>query len=88
MAGNKNSGRLPKSDEQQMIERLSVLTEDVVLVLKKNILEGKSWAIRIWFNRVFGKPKEFKETNLKLSNVSDVGNVIKWVKSEDVNIKN
>ena len=83
MAGNKNSGRLPKSDEQKMIEKLSVLEDDVVAVLKKNIVQGKAWAIRIWFDRTYGKPKEYRYTDMNVTNLDNIGSIIKWQKTEE-----
>lgn len=81
MAGNKNSGRLPKSDEQKMIEKLSVLEDDVVAVLKKNIVQGKAWAIRIWFDRTYGKPKEYRQTDMNVTSIENLGSIIKWQKT-------
>ena len=62
--GNSNSGRKSKEADQKMIEELSKFSEDVYEVLHQNILAGKHWAIRIWFDRMFGKSKESKELNL------------------------
>ena len=62
--GNANSGRKSKEVDQEMVEALSLFTEDVYKVLHANILAGKHWAIRIWFDRMFGKSKESKELNL------------------------
>lgn len=58
--GNENSGRKSKQVDQQMIEELSNFSDDVYKVLHKNILEGKHWAIKIWFDRVHGKAVEQK----------------------------
>ena len=85
MAGNSNSGRLPKSDEQQMIEKLSVLEDDVIAVLKKNINQGKAWAIRIWFDRTYGKPKEYRQTDMNVRSLDNIGSVITWRSTEDMN---
>jgi hypothetical protein len=62
--GNSNSGRKSKEADQKMIEELSKFSEDVYDVLHQNILAGKYWAIRIWFERMFGKSKESKDLNL------------------------
>ncbi|MDC1261239.1 hypothetical protein N8Z72_00935 [Polaribacter sp.] len=62
--GNSNSGRKSKEEDQKMIEELSKFSEDVYEVLHQNILAGKHWAIRIWFERMFGKSKESKDLNL------------------------
>ena len=62
--GNSNSGRKSKEADQKMIEELSEFSEDVYEVLHQNILAGKHWAIRIWFERMFGKSKASKDLNL------------------------
>ena len=62
--GNENSGRKSKEDNQIMIEELSKFSDDTYRILHQNILTGKHWAIRIWFDRMFGKSKESKELNL------------------------
>lgn len=64
MAGTKNSGRRAKEIDQQMLERLSVFTDDAYRVLGENIKKGKFWAIKIWFERMYGKPKEYKDLNV------------------------
>jgi len=62
MAGLKGrSGRRKRETEQQMIDSLSVYTEDVYRVLGENIKKGKFWAIKIWFDRMYGKATERKD---------------------------
>ena len=58
--GNSNSGRKSKQADQNMVEALSVYTDDVYRVLHENILNGESWAVKIWFDRVHGRPTEQK----------------------------
>jgi hypothetical protein len=62
--GNENSGRQGKEIEQKMIEQLSVFTEDAYRVLGENINKGKYWAIKLWFERMYGKAKEYKDVNV------------------------
>ena len=64
MSGTKSSGRRTKEIDQQMIESLSVFTEDAYRVLGENIKKGKFWAIKIWFERMYGKPREYKDVNV------------------------
>tara|TARA_R110002124_G_scaffold223487_1_gene388809 strand:+ start:239 stop:505 length:267 start_codon:yes stop_codon:yes gene_type:complete len=64
MSGTKSSGRRAKEIDQQMIESLSVFTEDAYRVLGENIKKGKFWAIKIWFERMYGKPREYKDVNV------------------------
>jgi hypothetical protein len=55
--GNKG-GRPPKADEQKLIERLSPLAEKAFRALDNAIQEEHSWALRLWFEYMYGKPKE------------------------------
>lgn len=55
--GNKG-GRPPKADEQKLIERLSPLTDKAFKALDNAIQEEHSWALRLWFEYMYGKPKE------------------------------
>ena len=64
--GNKNSGRKSKDADQKMIESLSVYQDDVYRILHENILKGESWAVKIWFERMYGKATEQK--NLEVTN--------------------
>jgi hypothetical protein len=73
--GNENSGRKSKEVDQKMIEELSNFSDDVYKVLHKSILEGKHWAIKIWFDRVHGKVVEQKSltvtnTEIPLFNIN------------------
>jgi hypothetical protein len=62
--GNENSGRKSKEVDQKMIEELSNFSDDVYKVLHANILAGKHWAIKIWFDRVHGKAVEQKSLTI------------------------
>jgi hypothetical protein len=64
MSGTKSSGRRAKEIDQQMIESLSVFTDDAYRVLGENIKKGKFWAIKIWFERMYGKAREYKDVNV------------------------
>ena len=55
--GNKNAGRKPKVDEQQLIERLSPLEPLAHSKLKEAIEEGERWAVQLFFNYMYCKPK-------------------------------
>ena len=58
--GNKG-GRPPKADEMVLVERLSPLDNDALEQLKKAINEGKPWAVKLFFEYRYGKPKETKD---------------------------
>ena len=55
--GNSNSGRKSKEQDQIMVEELSKFSDDAYRVLHENILLGKHWAVKIWFDRMYGKSR-------------------------------
>lgn len=55
--GNKG-GRKPKAEEQKLIEKLSPLATKAFRALDNAIQEEHSWALRLWFEYMYGKPKE------------------------------
>ena len=52
------AGRKPKADEQKLIERLSPLSDKAFIALDNAIQEEHSWALRLFFEYMYGKPKE------------------------------
>jgi hypothetical protein len=54
----KGAGRKSKSDEQALVEKLSPLSEKVFKALDNAIQEENSWALRLWFEYMYGKPRE------------------------------
>jgi hypothetical protein len=58
--GNKG-GRKSKSEEQNLCEKLSPLEDAVFKQLKVSIENGESWAIKLFFDYMYGKPTEKKE---------------------------
>ena len=62
--GNKNSGRPKKSDELLMIEKLSPLEEIAFQELKKGIERGEFAFVKLWFQYMYGKPKQITELNV------------------------
>ena len=62
MAGIKGrSGRKPKEEEQEVIERLSVLDDLFFEKLEIALNKGEVYAMRIFANHRLPKPKEVKE---------------------------
>ena len=53
-----NAGRKTKVDEQKLIEKLSPLEKEAYSALEKNIKKGESWAVKMWFEYMYGKPKQ------------------------------
>lgn len=59
--GNKNAGRKPKVEEQKLIEKLTPLEPLALEALKKGIKAEQNWAVKLFFEYMYGKAKEFKE---------------------------
>tara|TARA_R110002124_G_scaffold235507_2_gene400803 strand:+ start:67 stop:348 length:282 start_codon:yes stop_codon:yes gene_type:complete len=76
MSGTSLSGRRPKKVEQEMIEKLSVFTDDAYRVLGENIKKGKFWAIKIWFERMYGKATERKDLNVTSNQETPLFNIV------------
>ena len=60
------AGRKPKAEEQQLIEMLDkhIDRDDVFQVLKRKIKDGDFKAIQLYFNYLYGKPKETKDVTI------------------------
>ena len=64
--GGKGSGRKPKSQEQDLIEKLDniIQEEEVIKQLKELIAHGDLRAIQLYLNYRRGKPKETKDIHI------------------------
>lgn len=56
--GYQGQGRKPKADEQKLIEKLSPLQDKAFKALDNAIQKEQNWAIKLWFEYMYGKPKE------------------------------
>ena len=52
------AGRKPKAEEQALIEKLSPLEEQAFKALKNAIQEEHSWAVKMYFEYMYGKPTD------------------------------
>lgn len=52
------AGRPPKIEEQALIEKLTPLEPKAFKTLEKAIDGEQSWAVKLWFEYMYGKPKE------------------------------
>ena len=52
------SGRKSKAEEQQLVERLSPLEDIAHQKLKAAINDGEQWAIKMYFEYMYGRPKQ------------------------------
>ena len=55
------AGRKPKAEEQKLIEKLSPLESKAFKALDNAIQEEHSWAVKLYFEYMYGKPKEKME---------------------------
>jgi hypothetical protein len=62
--GNKG-GRKSKSEEQQLIERLTPMADVAHEQLKKALDSGEQWAVKLWFEYFYGKPRQSMDLTTK-----------------------
>lgn len=58
------AGRKPKADEQELIEKLSPLEDSAFNALTNALDEEKPWAVKLFMEYRYGKPKEVKDLNI------------------------
>jgi len=73
------AGRKSKAEEQSLIEKLTPLEPLAFNALTEALNEKKDWAVKLYFNYMFGMPKQSiqQDTNLTLDNF-DLKDVIKF----------
>lgn len=52
------AGRKPKVEEQKLIEKLTPLEPKAFKALHNAIQDEQSWAVKMYFEYMYGKPKE------------------------------
>lgn len=52
------AGRKPKADEQRLVEKLTPLEPKAYQALENGIEENQSWAVKLFFEYLYGKPKQ------------------------------
>lgn len=57
-------GRPSKAEEQRLIEKLSPLEPLAFAKLEESMNDGKDWAIKMFFEYMFGKPKQQNDINI------------------------
>jgi hypothetical protein len=60
----KGQGRKSKAEEQNLIEKLTPLDKIAFKALKKALEQEQSWAVKLYFDYKFGKPRETKDINM------------------------
>lgn len=81
MDGRKNNGgrregagRPPKADEQKLIEELTPMKATAQKVLFEAIKQGEQWAVKLFFEYYYGKPKQRVEVS-----TPDVKDLPEWM---------
>ena len=72
--GNKG-GRPSKSEEQNLVQKLTPMEGKALEVFKKALNEEKQWAVKMYFEYMYGKPIETKildvSTDTPIFNITD-----------------
>jgi len=73
------AGRKSKAEEQSLIEKLTPLEPLAFNALTEALNDGKDWAVKLYFNYMFGMPKQTidQNSNVNLSNF-DIKDIIKF----------
>jgi len=61
--GHKGSGRKPKEDEQQLVQKLTPLHEPAYKALTNALKDEQGWAVKLFFEYMYGKPKQVIDQN-------------------------
>lgn len=59
------AGRKSKSEEQSLIEKLTPLEPEAMRALKQALLSGEGWAVKLYMDYRFGKPRQTIDSNVK-----------------------
>lgn len=78
--GNTNAGRKSKAEEQGLIEKLTPLNDMAFSALTEALAERKDWAVKLYFNYMFGMPKQmvvqeninYKEEELTADKIKEI----------------
>jgi len=60
-----NAGRKSKSEEQELIEKLTPMQDDAFKALQEAVKKKQNWAVKLFFEYMYGKPKQrIEQSNL------------------------
>jgi hypothetical protein len=69
------AGRKSKSEEQNLVQKLTPMEDRALEVFKKALNEEKQWAVKMYFEYMYGKPIETKildvSTDTPIFNITD-----------------
>jgi|AntAceMinimDraft_16_1070373.scaffolds.fasta_scaffold15684_3 hypothetical protein len=56
--GHSNGGRKSKAEEHKLIESLTPMHKDAIEALEKCVKDKQGWAVKLFFEYMYGKPKQ------------------------------
>ena len=62
--GHTTAGRKSKADEVALIEKLTPLEPLAFKALSNALSDEQNWAVKLWFEYMYGKPKETKDVTV------------------------
>ena len=68
--GHKTAGRKPKSQEEELIKKLSPLESKAFKALEDGLNKKQNWAVKLFFEYKFGKAREYKEVDIFGSDIT------------------
>ena len=68
--GNAGGGRKPKAYEQNLLERLSPLTDEAFKTLRAAIKDNQPWAVKLFFAYNYGQPTQILQADITQSHDS------------------
>ena len=54
----KGAGRKPKAEEHKLIESLTPMHPDAIKALEECVKQKQGWAVKLFFEYMYGKPKQ------------------------------
>jgi len=59
------AGRKSKAAEQNLIEKLTPIEPQALEALKNALINGEGWAVKLYMEYKFGRPKQTIDSNVK-----------------------
>jgi hypothetical protein len=66
------AGRKSKAEEQKLIEKLTPFDPIAMKALEKNLKSGEPWAVKLFFEYMYGKPNQRIDANLSTDNAVQI----------------
>lgn len=77
------SGRKPKAEEQKLVEKLTPFEPMALAALERAVKSQEPWAIKLYFEYMYGKPKQvIDQNNTHTLNNFDIGSIVSFDKTK------